>query len=735
MKWLMRVLWGLLISFLAVVFLLLIFISPVVEWVIEKYSYEYIGRQVQMEDLTINLLVGRLHIENMTINESKGSEQVWLTCNNISGAINVPSLLLGKYELQYVIVDGLNTSVVQNGNKFNFDDLLRLPEKFASKKEKQEQEESSKVDWTIENVFLTNSQLRYASEDYDIDYTASSIDIFSPLISSNAPRMNFRYAFDIHTGGHLKGAYSICTDDMNYGLHFVSDKLNLSPTYPYVREFIAINELNAMLDSDLYLFGNHRNSAYLYTDGDLGLYDVNVIDSIGQSIATIGRFDLRMDSVETNSKYYDFGDITLTGPFIKFERYKEGDNWTRLMKSAASEEGVPVENSSYSNPFVIIADYLREYIKDYIVSDYYADHISLRNGAVDFNDFTLHDKFTAQLDSMTMDIDRLNTDNDRLRMQFATSLNKTGNFDLNVAINPRDYQDMEMEFGLKDFNMSIINPYMIYYVASPFAEGVMDYENKTIIASGIITADNKININKPKIGKKVKNSTAMNNLPVKLAVGMLKNPQGNIELDIPVEGDLKDPNYKLGKAIWNIIKNLIIKAAQAPVNGFVSLVGDKEENLTNITIPYGLDVLMPDQLRSLRKMAEPLRINDALEIEYTQWIDAQEEVNTLITLEARRKHAEEEGLLSKSEKKDKIKEYKTLLGIGVNDSLFVQWLKNKTGKKGVVESPIEKCKRIVDVSAMSALQQQYAKRREALLIETLVEKGVERERMVLKEKG
>lgn len=728
MKWLSRILISLVVMVLAAVLLLLIFISPVTEWAIEKYSKEYIGRQVTMDNLSINLLIGRLHIKNLEISEAGDAPGTWLQCSSIKGAIDMPKLFAGKYELQYAIVNGLRTVIIQDGNQFNFDDLLALPAKFASG-EQEVEEVSEPVDWSIQYVALINSELRYVNHDYDVDYTASNLKIYSPIIAGNIPRMDFKYAFDISSGGHLEGAYSVNTDDLKYGLHFTCDKLNLGVTQPYVRDFIAINKLEAMLDTDLYLFGNHSNAAYFYTDGSLALYDVNVVDSLGQSIAAIKRFDLQMDSVEAHTKYYEFGDITLTGPFIKFELYKDGDNWTRLMKVAESESTVTQEEASYSNPFVIIANYLRQYIKDYIVSDYYADHIAMRDGSVQFDDYTLHDKFTAKMDAMTMDIDRLNTDNDRMRMSFSSKLNESAAFALNVAINPKDFQDMEMDFKLKDFNMSIINPYMIYYVAAPFTEGVMQFDNTTNITNGKLQVDNKIFIEGPRIGKKQKNSTAMNNLPVKLAVGMLKDPQGNIVLDIPVEGDLNDPDYKLGRTIWNIVKNLVIKAAQAPVKGFMSLFGDKEENLQNIVISYGLPELMPDQVRALKRMAEPLRINDALTVTYSQWIDVQEEINTMVTLEARKQYATENDLLSKNDQKDDIALYQALMKISVNDSLFVQWLDAKAGTQGIVLSPVEKCARIVDVKAITALQKQYAAAREKQLLSILHERIEEAERV------
>lgn len=731
MRWIKRILFSIAMLLLTAVLLILVFISPVVEWAIEKYSPEVIGRQVQMEDLTINLLIGRLHIEQLEVFEANGSQDVWLRCKSIKGAINVPKLLTGKYELQYALVDGLDTYVFQQGNHFNFDDLLALPKKFSSKEKKQVEEDKEPVDWTVKYLFLSNSKLRYKSADYDIDYTASNINIRCPIIASDVDQMDFKYSFDINTGGHLKGAYSVNTNNLKYGLHFITQELNLSGTYPYVRDFIAINKLEGMLDSDLFLFGNHKNSADFSTNGLIGLYAINVVDTLNESIASIQRLDIKMDSIEVARSFYDFGDITLTTPYIKFERYKDGDNWTRLMRIAKADGQVSPEEAAYSNPFVIIAQYIREYIKEYVVSSYYADHIALRNGNVLFNDFTLHDKFTVQLDSMTMDIDRLNTDNDRLKMSFATLLNKTGDFDLQVAINPRDYQDMELDFELKEFNMSTINPYMIYYVANPFNSGVMHYKNRTTIESGILYADNKIDITQPTIGKKVRNSTAMNNLPVKAAVGMLKNPQGNIVLDIPVEGDLKDPEYRLGKTILTILKNLVIKGAEAPFKGVLSLVGDKEENISNIVISYGLKEFMPDQLRAINRMAKPLLINEDIEMIYTQWIDKQEEINTMITIDARKKYAEEMNLLSRKEKKNEINLYKRLLKISVNDSLFNQWLDSKIAKNGAIESPVEKCKRIVDVNAIKARQAEYEKAREVLLIRTLVSQGINKERITV----
>jgi hypothetical protein len=95
-------------------------------------------------------------------------------------------------------------------------------------------------------------------------------------------------------------------------------------------------------------------------------------------------------------------------------------------------------------------------------------------------------------------------------------------------------------------------------VATPFQNGKIKYVNVTSVINNQLDSKNTLDIERVKTGKKVKNATAMN-LPVPLAVSLLKDVKGNIHLDIPVKGSLDDPKFRVGKVVWQVVKNLIVR--------------------------------------------------------------------------------------------------------------------------------------------------------------------------------
>lgn len=470
-KWSIR----LLMAILVLIALGLVFISPICEWAIEKYCEDYIGRKVEMEDLSINLLMGTVRIEKLEIKEHS-SEEIWLSCNEIKAGIHSGKLLTGSYIVPEVFVDGLKATVIQQGDHFNFDDLLNLPARYTTQAAQPETSAGPTI-WEIHQVNFQNTSLRYISPDYDIDYTASDIHIASPILAWNQPTMHFDYGFTINTGGRLEGQYEINTENLNYNLHLVTSALKLNAAKPYIDEFIALKTFAGTLGTNLYLKGNHQNPDNLSMHGNLELKTLTCIDPDDTEIAAVDEFAVDIDSIAVSSNYYDFGDIEITGPRLQFELFADGDNWSRLMAPAEAAISVSDSSSLYSNPFVLLANYIRTYVKDYIVSDYYADHITLRSGQLVYIDGTLNEPFACVLDSMYLDIDRLNTDLDRLKMTFGTRINEAGNFTTDIAINPRDYQDMECSFDFKNLPATMFNPYMTYYVATPLTQGKISFDN------------------------------------------------------------------------------------------------------------------------------------------------------------------------------------------------------------------------------------------------------------------
>jgi outer membrane protein OmpA-like peptidoglycan-associated protein len=133
-------------------------------------------------------------------------------------------------------------------------------------------------------------------------------------------------------------------------------------------------------------------------------------------------------------------------------------------------------------------------------------------------------------------------------------------------------------------------------------------ENRKLIAQ------NRFLVDQLELGEKVESREATN-LPVKLAVSLLKDKDGLIDLDLPIEGSLDDPKFRLGKVIWKVLGNLIAKAATAPFALLGKLLGGKGEEFSTVDFADGRDTLDDAAKKKLEALAKALHDRPALKLE------------------------------------------------------------------------------------------------------------------------
>ncbi len=103
-------------------------------------------------------------------------------------------------------------------------------------------------------------------------------------------------------------------------------------------------------------------------------------------------------------------------------------------------------------------------------------------------------------------------------------------------------------------------------------------------------------------------------LPIKLAVALLKDREGNIELDLPVSGSLDDPQFKIGKVILTVLKNLIVKIVTSPFAALGALAGGGEE-LSYLEFDAGVGTISVENALKLDKLAKILYERPALKLD------------------------------------------------------------------------------------------------------------------------
>ena len=124
-----------------------------------------------------------------------------------------------------------------------------------------------------------------------------------------------------------------------------------------------------------------------------------------------------------------------------------------------------------------------------------------------------------------------------------------------------------------------------------------------MITKGQLKAENKVVIEQLQLGEKVDSPDAVN-LPLKLAVALLKDTDGTISIELPVTGDLNNPQFSVMPIVWQTLRNLVLRAAQAPFKFIGGLItGGGSEDLGTVSFAPGSSELSPEAQKALNTLA------------------------------------------------------------------------------------------------------------------------------------
>ena len=204
---------------------------------------------------------------------------------------------------------------------------------------------------------------------------------------------------------------------------------------------------------------------------------------------------------------------------------------------------------------------------------------------------------------------------------------------------------------VRDLELPPLSPYSVKYSGYGIQRGKLSVDVSYLVQpNGQLTAKNKVILNQLSFGDKVEGSTA--SLPVKLAVALLADRNGVIDIDLPISGSLNDPQFSLGPIIIKVILNVIFKAITAPFSLLASAFGGGGgDELSTVAFASGSALLAPEAQAGLDKVAKALLDRPTLRLTVvgTSSVDAERDgfkrarIDELVRAEKRRSVVKEGG--------------------------------------------------------------------------------------------
>lgn len=241
--------------------------------------------------------------------------------------------------------------------------------------------------------------------------------------------------------------------------------------------------------------------------------------------------------------------------------------------------------------------------------------IRLNNGAMLFADFTLTPQFATGIQSLNGEVKGISTaQKARARVDLKGRVDQYGKADIHGVISPLSsdlYTDMKVDFD--NLELTTLTPYSAKFAGYRIDKGKLSMNLNYKIENRALNASNKVVLNQLTLGEKVESQDATK-LPVKLAIAILKDKNGVIDLDVPVTGSLDDPRFRVAPLIWKAFVNLLTKAATAPFSLIAGMVGGGD-NLDSLAFTTGSSTLAETESQKLDKLAQALSERPALGVE------------------------------------------------------------------------------------------------------------------------
>ena len=725
-----------LISIFVLLVALFFAVSPITKYVIEKHSVEYTGRKITMDHLFINLWKWTVTIKDLKVYENK-SKKVFFSAGKIFTDIDVLRILNGEYKINTIQIESPNVVVEQTGSRFNFDDLVTrftAPDTSAKKPEKP----AEPTKYRVEKIEIIGGNITYRDKVLHNEIVLQHFKLGCPLLVWNSPMLNAAASFDFKSGGEVDGRLALNLDSLSYILHANVEKLDLKMLVPYMKDYVKTSYFDGFLSSKLIIKGDFDVPEAIALKGDIALSDFRIDDEKKVTVASWKDFTVAIDSLNVAGNIYNFGEIKLENPYLLFEYYDKSDNFTNMMvpsgtvaTSTVDSTTVLADEVDYSNPFTIMAGYIKEISQDYVISNYTAKNFIIQNGHIVYKDYTLEDKFVYDLENLEMKSGSISSKSDSITCELSCLANRSGKLKAHVAFDPRDYMNMSINYSIEKMRISDFNPYSKFYVAHAFVEGMLFYNSTNTIHNGQLKSTNVMIIKKIEVSRKLKDKP-LYALPLRLAISILRDRKGNIELDIPVEGDLKDPTYKLGKVIWQIVKNLLVKAATAPFNLLAKAFGADEEDLKYVRFDYLQKQIDSRQMKNLDLIARSLTEKPDLKVKLVQVASRDSEKELLGMFMAKGAYYKKKILITPKDSLD-TKDLDAIAGISNKDSLFNAWLNQQFLPEDVTNLPTQlKCRKYVgEVGLANQVDDLFAIRNKLILDYLVNEKKIEPTRITI----
>lgn len=395
-------------------------------------------------------------------------------------------------------------------------------------------------------------------------------------------------------GASMDSAGSFLYDPMEWSGDFKISHPNLKHYNPYLKPFF----LGKIHKGSLHVKGiGSFKDANWKVKSALGLSDFSLYGANDSQIMGIG--DLKIASIDASPKALYFQNINIAKPYVNVHIYETMD--TNLNELFVPTSNKPQNNHSNDASLALTIE-----------------GVALNKGVMDFADDSLPLPFKVRIEDLNGEFSSLETQNTKpARVRLEGQVEPHGYTKIEGEMFPLDpAQKLNIDILFKNIDMTRLSPYSGKFVGYALKEGKLDLDLGYLIENSKLKGENTIIMHDLTLGDVIESPDALN-LPLHFAIALLKDNEGKIDINLPVSGDLNDPEFAYGALIFKAIGNLITGIVTSPFRFLGNMLGIDGEKLKSVEFEPGFANLLPPAKEKIANYTKILSKRPGIKLEIT----------------------------------------------------------------------------------------------------------------------
>lgn len=578
---------------------------------------------LSLNNATVNVDTHHVQLEGLTLQGLEAQHangQAWLGLANIQlGPVQL-NWLERTAHLKTLNITGNSLALVrQSDGQFSPQAWLAAWQSppLTQEETQPSQAQTPEKPWTYTldtlSLALEHAQFRDETQERALALGFKQLTFDAQHISNDLGQaLPVQASLHLESGGQLSAKGTITPNNAAMQLALNLNALNLQPFQPLLTQAAKLSLASGTVSSQ----GTLSNTDTLAYQGNITLNNLRLNhEGSQQAFMTLG--NLSAPSLQASPKSVRIPNLNVQA--LNAALLIAKDKTTNLAQVMRSPSPASAKPSVKNTPNQAQPGF-----------DFTIGHVNLLNSKLDFSDESLITPFATHIHNLQGKLSNVSN-----KPATHSALSITGDIDefgwaqaqgqLDL-FNPMKFLNVKVKFD--NVEMGHLSPYSATFANRKIESGKLNLNLDYQVENQQLNSTNQVSINKLVLGEHVQSPQA-SDLPLDLAIALLQDSEGRINIDLPISGNLNNPEFSYGTIVWKAIGNVLTKAVTAPFRALASLFG-REEPLQGPAFLAGENTLLPPQRERTQELAQALlkRPNLALTV-HGAWAQADQETLVL----------------------------------------------------------------------------------------------------------